>query len=166
MMRIKNSIFLVICLIIFLISPLKTAYHNHKILLPLENNVYDIVCEVEFNDSILIKYLEFFEVYYIDIAIAKSILETRIYSSESFTRGNNLFGMKNPRIRKTTSIGTFLGHALYHSWMESILDYKLWQEYYNVHLMGYDEYIKLLDRIYAEDPYYINKLKQIKSYVP
>ena len=45
------------------------------------------------------------DIIYPDIVFAQAILETGEFTSEIFHLNRNLFGMKFPRIRKTTSLG-------------------------------------------------------------
>jgi flagellum-specific peptidoglycan hydrolase FlgJ len=98
-----------------------------------------------------------------EIMIKQSILETGYYSSPIFIENNNLFGMKHPRVRKTTSIGINKGHAVYQHWTDSVDDYLLWMKYYeNRGILCIDDYEQFLERIgYAEDPLYLYKLANI-----
>lgn len=95
-----------------------------------------------------------------EIVYAQAILETGSFSSNIFKENNNLFGMKTPRVRPTTAIGTHRGHAKYKSWQDSVRDYALWQEYYKS--KGYDitKYDIFLKKFNSK-PSYINRVKYI-----
>lgn len=100
-----------------------------------------------------------------DIVKAQILLETNYLQSNICLYNRNLFGMKYfESIRKgTVAIGSKSGHAYYTSYVESIYDYKLWQERY--FKFSEDDYFQFLKRIgYAEDPNYINKLKWIMKH--
>lgn len=60
------------------------------------------------------------------ILIAQAAHETGNFTSKIFRENNNLFGMKNPAFRKTTSVGEKYGHAVYKSLTESIEDIALY----------------------------------------
>lgn len=64
-----------------------------------------------------------------DFIACQSALETDFGSSKICKENCNLFGMKNPVLRLTTSIGENRGHALYTSRFESIADYFLWLQW-------------------------------------
>lgn len=88
-----------------------------------------------------------------EIAIAQSILETGNFTSNLFKKNNNLFGMKHPRQRSTTSKGEVNGHAFYSSWEDSVLDYKLWQVARNLHKeFNKQNYLEKLNKIYCIPP--------------
>jgi hypothetical protein len=86
--------------------------------------------------------------------------ETGNLTSYFCLKQNNLFGMRFAPRRKTTAIGEGNHMAIYRSWQESLLDYKIWQDsYYH----GGD-YYQFLSKIgYATDPWYIYKLNNIKK---
>jgi len=85
-------------------------------------------------------------------------LETGMLTSAICNENRNLFGMKEPRIRETTALGTKRGHAYYKNYIDSIKDYKLWQD----NMYGGGDYYAFLNRIgYAEARHYIAALKTI-----
>lgn len=99
-----------------------------------------------------------------EVVFAQALLESGHFSSEVFKSENNLFGMKYPRQRTTTSLKKGkTGYANYIHWSSSVHDYKLWQSNMisNRGKMNREEYLKLLGRVYAEDKKYILKLKSI-----
>lgn len=86
-----------------------------------------------------------------EIVWAQAVLESGNFKSQVFNSNKNLFGMKFPRKRPTTSIGSDRGYAKYESWEESVKDYKLYQEHYfkNKRINKTQYYIHL-NRIYCE----------------
>jgi hypothetical protein len=62
------------------------------------------------------------------LIVAQAGFETGNFTSVIFKENNNLFGMKLPRIRKTTAIGENRGHAVYKSWEDCIKDYWLYSK--------------------------------------
>jgi hypothetical protein len=96
-----------------------------------------------------------------DIAFAQAILESNHFTSPLFERANNLFGMQYPIKRETTAISSTNGYSKYENWHESVYDYKLWQEFI-FKRRGYlteTEYLAYLQKWYAEDKKYVNKVK-------
>lgn len=97
--------------------------------------------------------LEYYNVAHSDIVYAQAVLETGNFKSDLCVNSNNLFGLYN------SSKGAYYK---YKHWSESIQDYvRLIQSRYDSDI----DYYQFLDRIeYAEDPKYIDKLKQIVKY--
>ena len=113
-----------------------------------------------FSEERMILYLSQFNIKYQDIIIAQARLETGYYTSLIFLENNNLFGMRNPRVRETTSLGSRYGHAYYAHWTDSVDDYVLWYGY-NMNKIE-DCYYTFLKKVgYAQDKKYIKKLKQL-----
>jgi len=97
-----------------------------------------------------------------EIVMRQAILETGWFTSKSFTEGNNAFGMRQPRIRYTLAIGSIYGHAHYAHWLDGVMDYAKWQEYYQVHSITEAEYYQFLNGLpYATAKNYTKTLKQI-----
>jgi len=93
-----------------------------------------------------------------EIVMQQIMLETGLLESDICRENHNLFGMKEPRVRETTALGTKRGHAYYSNYIDSIKDYKLWQD--NMYEGG--NYYSFLSNVgYAEATYYILALKQI-----
>lgn len=98
-----------------------------------------------------------------EILLKQAILETGNFTSTVFKENNNLFGMKHPYIRKTTSLGTNRNHAVYENWVESVKDYIYWLDFHKERSRDMIDYYKFLVQVnYATDENYIKKLKQIK----
>lgn len=57
---------------------------------------------------------------------AQAAHETGNFTSTIFKNNHNLFGMKLPRVRQTTAIGSSKGHAVYASIEDSIKDMALY----------------------------------------
>ena len=66
------------------------------------------------------------------IAVAQAKHETGNFTSDIFWENNNAFGMRHPKKRKTTSVGSNRGHAVYNSLADSIIDY-----FYYLEVLGY-----------------------------
>lgn len=96
----------------------------------------------------------------IDIVKAQIRLETGDLQSRFCKECNNLFGMEYPRKRKTTAIGRDKMMSVYSRWQDSVLDYKLFQDYF---YKGGDYYSFLKSHGYATDKRYIEKLKTINQ---
>lgn len=60
--------------------------------------------------------------------VAQAAHETSNFTSKIFRENNNLFGMKFPKVRKTTAIGERYGHAIYNSLKESVEDIALYHK--------------------------------------
>ena len=105
-------------------------------------------------------WLKYYQVEFIPIVKAQIWLETGNLSSKYCRENNNLLGMKLPKRRQSTAIGRLDGMAYYSTWIHSIEDYSIWQKYF--YKEG-DYYKFLYGKGYAEDPYYIWKLKKLEK---
>lgn len=116
-----------------------------------------------FSPKALKKALELYGIRNSDIVYRQAILETGNFTSNIFLENNNLFGMKHPYIRRTTSLGRKRGHAKYSNWLDSVRDMKYFQEFYRPRIYGMHkgDYYSFLNDVYATDQYYTIKLKQI-----
>lgn len=97
-----------------------------------------------------------------EIAYRQAILETGWFRSKSFLIGNNCTGMKYARTRTKNATGVYLGHARYDHWLDSVLDYATWQNYWDS--LGYDmsDYYKFLDELpYATAKNYTKTLRSL-----
>lgn len=113
-----------------------------------------------FSELRMIQLAEQIGIKHIDIMVAQARIESGRYSSNIFNDNNNLFGMKLPRSRQTTAIGINRGHAQYMSWQQSVVDYKLWQRKVLKKNSSRRAYLKWISNNYAENPDYINLIKQ------
>lgn len=79
----------------------------------------------------LIAYCEEIDVQFPRVAVAHSIIESGWMTSPLAVKNKNLFGMKLATRRHTTAIGSDRdGNAIYSNWRESVMDYKLWQDWH------------------------------------
>ena len=130
----------------------------------LSNEIDSLESELKELHTLSVKNVEYWidtlKIAHGDIVMRQVWLETGNLGSAICNENNNLFGMKEPRIRETTALGTKRGHAYYKNYIESIKDYKLWQEARGV---GDDiDYYHFLASVgYAEAPNYIKTLKSI-----
>ncbi len=106
----------------------------------------------EFTPELFVKKVKEAGITYPDVAIAQSLWETGHFKSEIFTDNNNLFGMRHPKVRRTTSIGKSRNHAKYNNWLDSIADYKLWEKDWGMDKLPKDQYIAKLSKIYRFPP--------------
>ena len=153
---------------IFLIMFASTSFIAYRI--GLRDSIQNLTSEERitlinekdsFNKEKMATMLQDLNVKYPWIPMAQSMIETGQWKSEVFFENNNLFGMREAKSRITTSIGTNLNHAQYNSWRESVYDYAFYQSRYLGNIKTESEYYQYLDASYAEDPGYVNKVKQI-----
>jgi hypothetical protein len=117
--------------------------------------------ENEFSPERLKEYILELNIRFPHIVYAQAQLETGNFTSHIFQVNNNLFGMREAKRRPTTNKGTENGHAYFDNWKESVVDYAFYQAAYLFKLKSEDEYWDYLGQNYAEDPNYVNKLKNI-----
>jgi|TARA_B110000908_G_scaffold54835_1_gene66817 uncharacterized FlgJ-related protein len=115
----------------------------------------------EFTQEKLTKEIDRLNFRFPHIVLSQTILETGHYTSDIFKENNNLFGMREPRIRVNTVRGTHSGHGFYDNWMESLYDYGFYNSRYLGKLKTEEEYFKYLSKHYATDVTYVSKLKSI-----
>lgn len=121
-------------------------------------NIYD----EPFTISNLRRAIDYLDIHTPDIVYRQAILETGEFTSELFLYGNNCFGMRLARVRETTAIGIWNHHASYRHWYDSVVDYKLFQNWYESKGYELSEYLVFLEDVgYATDNRYINKLKSL-----
>lgn len=116
--------------------------------------------EREFTEDKLVRKLKELNIKYPHIVLAQAKLESNNYSSRIFIDNNNLFGMKEARVRINLAKGTQYKHAYYNTWQESVLDYAFWMATYGSKCKTEQQYYNLLNG-YAEDVNYQAKLKNI-----
>lgn len=85
-----------------------------------------------------------------EIVTAQAILETGHFKSYACLQQNNLFGLRNNK-------GNYMSFP---HWTDAVAAYKKYIQRYN-HPVPEDYYAYLQELGYAEDPQYIDKLKQI-----
>lgn len=102
------------------------------------------------------------------VVMAQALHETNLFSSNIWRENKNAFGLKVPKYRTTTAIGTNRGHAVYKNAEECIIDYILWQNQQvardksqngEIDFSIDENYVDfLVRRKYAEDKYYKQKV--------
>jgi len=126
------------------------------------NQTYEIITQViSLSELNVYKQLVKVGIAYPDVVLAQAKIETANFTSKIFRENNNMFGMKLPERRRTTAVGENRNHAKYTSWIQSIIDYKLWQDQMIHRAPTKHAYLAYLKRNYAEDKNYIKKIKQI-----
>jgi len=117
----------------------------------------------EFSETKLIKKITELNFKYPHIILAQAKLESGHFKSTIFLENNNMFGMKEAKLRANLAKGTNRGHAYYETWQESVIDYALYYSSYLRSINTEGEYFEYLRQNYAEDPTYVQRLKQIIS---
>jgi len=129
-----------------IVEEIITICDKEKDSLTMEENIYLYL------DSINLKFKT--------VVIAQAILESGNFKSKVFQEYNNIFGMK--KASKRPSLGVKTGnYNKYKSWQESILDYAFYQAYFCSHIRTEEEYLDFLNKNYAEDNNYKEKLEKI-----
>ena len=149
-------LFLIIFSLLGISQPsIRTEYitATEKLLLIEETN--------KFSEEHLIEEISKLNFKYPYILLAQAILETGEYQSKIFKENNNLFGMKEARVRLNLAGGTQYGHAYYDDWKESLTDYALWYSTFAYKCKNEKQLYKLLNKQYAEANYYPQALQRI-----
>lgn len=118
------------------------------------------VTDAAFTEDRLVEKFKQLNIKYPHIALAQAKLESGNFRSDIFSENNNLFGMKQARVRVNLAAGTKRGHAYYATWEDSVLDYAYWCATYASSCRNEDEFYALLSR-YAEDSLYETKLREV-----
>lgn len=113
------------------------------------------------NDTILYRYLTDIRSKHPEIILIQSKIESNNYRSSLFLHNKNLLGMKVSGVRTSINNGQRAGYQKYSTWKQCINDYVLWGYTHNFDQLGENEYINLLQKIYAEDPNYGNKIRKM-----
>ena len=123
--------------------------------------VYSAVDDLPFTKANLMIVIKKYGIRFPDIVMAQAELETGHFTSRSFTRHNNLFGMKLAKSRLTVATGERYGHARYDHWTYSVMDYALFQSTFARKIRTCKGYMRYLGRNYASDERYIDKLTKL-----
>lgn len=87
-------------------------------------------------------------------------IESSNFKSPLFKNNHNLNGMKLSNSRVTTRSGEEGGYAYYNNWRDCLIDYALRQAPYIKYIETEEQYLQYLkDSKYAEDPDYIDKIR-------
>ena len=115
----------------------------------------------EFSETKLIEKITELNFKYPYIILAQAKLESGHFKSTIFLENNNMFGMKEAKLRANLAKGTNRGHAYYETWQESVIDYALYYSSYLRSIKTEGEYFEYLRQNYAEDPTYVERLKSL-----
>lgn len=88
------------------------------------------------------------------IVLAQAEIESGHFKSAIFRENNNMFGMREARVRANLARGTRRNHAYYDTWKESLYDYGLYYSRYLSTLKTEEEYYQYINEVYAEAPDY------------
>lgn len=113
--------------------------------------------QLEFEDSVY-NYIKELNIKHPEIVLKQARLESGNFQSEVFKNNNNMFGFKQAYKRPNTQIGTNRGYAVYEDWKQCVIDYALYQTY-SAKNMTKEEYINFLNKNFAEDNNYKDKLQ-------
>ena len=97
---------------------------------------------------------------YPNIVLAQAVLESGHFDSDIFKENNNLFGMKKPSVRKTLATGENRGHATFKNWVDSVRDYKMFQDQNGYSNLSVNDYMKKLGTDYCPNCNYEKKIKE------
>lgn len=115
----------------------------------------------EFSEQKLIEKIKQLNFKYPHIILAQAKLESGNFKSTIFLENKNMFGMREAKLRANLAKGTNRAHAYYDSWQESLYDYALFYSTYLYDIKTEEEYFGYLEQYYAEDPTYVQRLKQM-----
>lgn len=135
----------------------KTDIENNAIFSNSDEILENIKHITQLDDKTLLEVIKMLKIQHPHIVISQARLESGNYKSNIATKNNNLFGMKMPRQRKTTATCKKNGYAYYENWIESVKDYKIWQDKYAKN-MTEEEYLSYLSDKYSEDSNYVRKI--------
>lgn len=114
-----------------------------------------------FSEQRLIEKIKQLNFRYPHIILAQAKLESGHFKSTIFLENNNMFGMKEAKLRANLAKGTNRNHAYYETWQDCILDYALYYSTYLSDIRTEGEYFEYLRQNYAEDPTYVQRLKEV-----
>jgi uncharacterized FlgJ-related protein len=122
-----------------------------------------IVHGEKFSEEKLVELLKNCNFKYPYIVLAQAKLESGDFKSKIFKQNNNMFGMKKPRRRTTTASTEKNGYAYYRDWIDCVYDYGFYSCCNLSEVNSEEEYYAVLSDRYAEDPSYIEKLRELIS---
>jgi hypothetical protein len=114
-----------------------------------------------FSQEALVEYVYSLNVRFPHIILAQAHLESGKFTSGIFLKNNNLFGMRQARLRPTTNKGSRNGFAKYDHWRDSVMDYILYYAVYMHKFKTEEAYYAYLDRSYANNPHYSKLIRKI-----
>lgn len=114
----------------------------------------------DFTKEKFLKEIEKYSFKYPDIIVAQAMLESSHFKSPVFIENNNMFGMREAKVRISTSKGSNLNHAYYDTWKDCIADRALYEAQY-LSKLSREEYLIYLDKVYAEGKGYSRLINKI-----
>lgn len=116
-----------------------------------ENNVYTM--------------LLLYNIKYPEVVMSQIMIESAYLKSKLTKRNNNILGMTVPAKRPTTAINKSGLYAKYISWIDCIIDYKLYQDYIfsKNNIQTKKQYIAFLHKTYAQAPHYKSRLTELSK---
>ena len=130
-----------------------TAPPNPEIYIEVSNPI-----SISLTWSNIDSYMSIIDIKKPEIVKAQIKHETGNLTSRFCLEQNNLFGMRLAKRRPTTAIGEGNHMAIYRTWQESLLDYKIWQDAF---YKGGDYYQFLSSHGYATDIWYLWKVRKL-----
>ena len=132
---------------------------------PSLKSKYEKVCIAEvqnnFTEEKFINKIKQLNLNYPHIVYAQAMLESGNFTSKIFKEANNMFGMKQARVRINLAKSTQYNHAYFETWEDCLLDFAFHRATYFSKLKTEQDYYNYLGKYYAEDPSYVGKLKSM-----
>ena len=132
---------------------------------PSLKSKYEKVCIAEvqnnFTEEKFINKIKQLNLNYPHIVYAQAMLESGNFTSKIFRENNNMFGMKQARVRINLAKSTQYNHAYFETWEDCLLDFAFHRATYFSKLKTEQDYYNYLGKYYAEDPSYVSKLKSM-----
>ena len=132
---------------------------------PSLKSKYEKVCIAEvqnnFTEEKFINKIKQLNLNYPHIVYAQAMLESGNFTSKIFKENNNMFGMKQARVRINLAKSTQYNHAYFETWEDCLLDFAFHRATYFSKLKTEQDYYNYLGKYYAEDPSYVSKLKSM-----
>ena len=132
---------------------------------PSLKSKYEKVCIAEvqnnFTEEKFINKIKQLNLNYPYIIYAQAMLESGNFTSKIFKENNNMFGMKQARVRINLAKSTQYNHAYFETWEDCLLDFAFHRATYFSKLKTEQDYYNYLGKYYAEDPSYVGKLKSM-----
>ena len=134
---------------------------NHKFKVSNELVSHTNFKDSVINDTMLYQMIRDLRIPHANITFVQAKHESDKYRSSLYKSNFNLYGMKYATQRPTVTVNENHGYQKYDNWKESIIDLLIWQYANNVDKLSDIEYLNYLDVVYAEDPMYMIKLRNL-----
>ena len=119
---------------------------------------------LELNHENLELAMEFYGIEHADIVMSQALIETGHFKSYNCTKRHNLFGLVNSRQKRTEANRN--RYFVFNHWSESVKGYRDYVQYKftdNKEKWDNDYYVFLQRLGYAEDPTYVNKVRNLTN---